>query len=69
MLSSLYEKFQANPDRSIDLYFSPRAPFGKEAQWIQTIPGKGWFSYFRIYGPQAPALDGTWKLPDIELLN
>jgi len=68
-LSSLYEKFQANPDRSIELYFGPRAPVGKEAQWIKTIPGKGWFTYFRIYGPQAPAFDATWNLPDIELVN
>jgi len=30
-----------------------------------TIPGKGWFTYFRIYGPQAPAFDGKWKLHDI----
>jgi len=24
-----------------------------------------WFTYFRIYGPQRPAFDGTWKLNDI----
>ena len=29
------------------------------------IPGKGWSVFFRIYGPQAPASDGTWKLNDI----
>jgi hypothetical protein len=69
VLSSLYDKFQPNPDRSIDLYTGPTAPVGREGQWIKTIPGKGWFSYFRIYGPQSPALDGTWKLPDIELVN
>ena len=34
-----------------------------------TIPGKGWFTYFRIYGPQAPAFDGTWKLNDIEKMK
>ncbi len=68
-LSSLYEKFQPNSDRSMDLYSGPAAPVGKEAQWIKTIPGKGWFDYFRIYHPQAPAFDGTWKLPDIELVN
>jgi len=46
----------------------PTAPVGKEAQWVKTIPGKGWFNYFRIYGPQAAAFDGRWKLPDIELV-
>ena len=37
--------------------------------WVKTIPGKGWFSAFRIYGPQAPAFDGTWKLNDIEMVK
>jgi hypothetical protein len=64
-LGSLHEKFQANPDGSVDIYVGPKAPAGKEGQWIKTIPGKGWFTYFRIYGPQAPAFDGTWKLNDI----
>jgi hypothetical protein len=47
-------------------------PFGRvqaavqEGRWIQTIPGKGWFTYFRIYGPQAAAFDGTWKPGDFE---
>ena len=40
-------------------------PAGKEGMWVKTIPGKGWWSAFRIYGPQAPAFDGTWKLNDI----
>ena len=62
---SLYEKPKPNADGSIDLYFGPKAPAGKEGQWIKTIPGKGWFIYFRIYGPEQPAFDGTWKLSDI----
>jgi hypothetical protein len=49
----------------VTLYFSPAAPAGVAAsRWIQTIPGTGWFVYFRIYGPGAPAFDGTWQLPD-----
>jgi hypothetical protein len=35
-----------------ELYFGPSTPNGKEGQWIQTIPGKGWFVYFRVYGPE-----------------
>ena len=53
------------PDGSIDLYFGPKAPDGKEAQWIKTIAGKGWFAYFRIYGPEGPAFDGLWKPSDM----
>lgn len=45
--------------------FGPKAPAGKEGMWIKTILGKGWWGAFRIYGPQAPAFDGTWKLNDI----
>jgi len=51
---------------SVDLYFGPKAPSGHEDRWIQTLPGKGWFSYFRIYGPQQTAFDGTWKPGDFE---
>lgn len=49
---------------SIDLYFGSKAPAGQEDRWIKTIPNKGWFVYFRIYGPQAAAFDGSWKPGD-----
>jgi hypothetical protein len=64
-IGSINDKPQANPDGSYDIYFGPKAPQGKEHQWIQTIPGKGWFTYFRIYGPEAPVFDGTWRLNNI----
>ncbi|QDK46704.1 DUF1254 domain-containing protein [Bdellovibrio sp. ZAP7] len=52
--------------KEVNLYFGPKAPAGKERYWIQTTPGKGWFAYFRIYGPTAPAFDGTWRPGDFE---
>jgi hypothetical protein len=56
-----------NPDGSVDLYFGPRAPVGKpKSNWIETIPGRGWFTYFRLYGPTQPYFDRSWVLPDIE---
>lgn len=56
-----------NADGSVDLYFGPRAPKGKPASnWIRTIPGRGWFTYFRLYGPTQPYFDRTWVLPDVE---
>jgi len=64
-VGSITSKPQPNPDGSIDIYLGPNAPVGKENQWIKTIPDKGWFVYFRIYGPTAPAFDGTWKLNNI----
>lgn len=51
---------------TVDLYFGPAAPPGKEGRWIKTLPGKGWFVYFRIYGPDKPAFDGSWKPGDFE---
>jgi hypothetical protein len=56
---------QANPDGSVDLYFGPRPPAAGESNWVQTIPGRHWFSYFRLYGPLEPYFDKTWKLGDI----
>ena len=65
-LRSLFEVKDTKDAKSIDLYFGPKAPAGKGDRWIQTIPGKGWFAYFRIYGPQGPAFDGAWRPGDFE---
>lgn len=64
-LRSLIEKPQPSEDGSYDLYFGPTAPARGEGQWIQTIPGKGWYVFLRICGPQESAFDGKWKLHDI----
>jgi len=55
-----------NEDGSVDLYFGATAPEGKEKNWIQTVPGEGFFAYFRFYGPLQSHFDRTWILPDIE---
>lgn len=65
-LRSMFELKDIGGD-SVDLFFGPAAPAGQEGRWIKTIPGKGWFAYFRIYGPQAAAFDGSWKPDDFEL--
>jgi hypothetical protein len=65
-LRSLFELKGKGGSGSLDLYFGPKAPAGHEGEWIQTIPGKGWFTYFRIYGPEAAAFDGSWKPGDFE---
>jgi hypothetical protein len=58
-----------NGDGSVDLYFSPKTPAGFEKNWIPTVPGKTWFTYFRLYGPTEPYFEKTWPLPDIELVK
>ncbi len=55
-----------NPDGSVDLCFGPKAPPGKEANWIQTVPRKGWFVILRLYGPLDPWFDKTWRPGEIE---
>jgi hypothetical protein len=54
---------------SADLYFGPTAPASHADRWIKTVPGKGWFVYFRVYGPQQAAFDGSWKPGDFEELR
>lgn len=55
-----------NADGSTDLYLGPRAPAGKEGNWLATVPGKGYFAVLRLYGPTAAAIDKRWKPGDIE---
>ncbi|MET0530645.1 MAG: DUF1214 domain-containing protein, partial [Microvirga sp.] len=64
-LRSLFELKDLEGD-SVDLHFGPMPPKDGEGRWIQTIPDKGWFVYFRIYGPEKAAFDGTWRPGDFE---
>ncbi len=68
-VSSARKTTQQNPDGSYDVYFGPVAPEGKESNWIQTIPGKGWNMIFRLYGPMEPWFDKTWRPSDPELVK
>ena len=56
-----------NADGSIDLVIGPKSPKGMESNWIQSIPGKSWFAYFRLYGPTEPFFNRTWVLDDLKL--
>jgi len=60
------DKLVYNKDGSVDLYFGPKAPKGKEANWTQTVPNKAWFVLFRLYGPLEPWFKKTWVLNDFE---
>ena len=59
---------QIRPSRTART-FGPTAAVGKEANWIATVPGKGWFAIFRLYGPLDPWFDKTWRPGEIELLK
>jgi hypothetical protein len=55
-----------NPDGSVDIYFSPNIPYEKKSNWIPTNPAGQFEVLFRLYGPQKPFFEKTWKLPDIQ---
>jgi hypothetical protein len=55
-----------NPDGSVDVYFGPSKPAGSNRNYIKTLPGKGWFPYFRFYAPSEAYFDKSWQLNDIE---
>lgn len=55
-----------NADGSVDVYFGPKPPKGKEANWVPTDPKRKFELMFRLYGPEKPLFDKSWKLPDAE---
>jgi hypothetical protein len=68
-ISSRKEDLVKNNDGSVDVYFGPKAPAGKEANWVQTIPDKGWFTYLRFYGPTEAFFDKSWAMTDFEKIG
>ena len=68
-LDTYHEGLATNDDGSIDIYFSPTPPKGKESNWLQTVPGKGWFLALRMYGPLEPWIDQSWRPGEIELVD
>jgi hypothetical protein len=68
--SQSYPSPAAEPtaDGSTTVYFAPEQPDGvARGNWIQTLPGRGWFVLLRIYGPLEPFFDKTWRPSEIEL--
>jgi hypothetical protein len=57
---------QKNPDGSVDIYFGPKAPAGKESNWVPTDAKHQFELLFRLYGPKKELFESTWKLPDVE---
>jgi hypothetical protein len=64
-IDSLSKGLQKNADGSVDIYLGPKELAGQESNWIHTPPEKGWFAWFRFYGPEEPLFDKSWAMPDI----
>jgi hypothetical protein len=54
----------ANPDGSVDLYLGPAAPKGKEKNWIKTIPGRGWWVWFRNKRTFSVVISSRFSVPN-----
>jgi hypothetical protein len=60
---------QPNADGSTTVYFALAQPEGvSRGNWIQTLPGRGWFVWLRLYGPLEPFFDKSWRPGEIELV-
>ena len=65
-VSSQTQGLLVNADGSVDVYFGPKSPAGKEKNWVQTVPGQGWNTILRLYGPLEPWFAKTWRPGEIE---
>jgi hypothetical protein len=63
--SSQIAELQKNSDGSIDIYFGPNAPTGKEANWVPTDPARKFELMARFYAPKKEFFDKVWALPDV----
>ena len=61
------DTMKINKDGSYDIYFSPKAPKGHEANWIPT--GEGFFLLFRLYGPTSKDFFKSWMLADLDRIK
>ncbi|MCG6898366.1 MAG: DUF1254 domain-containing protein [Thiocapsa sp.] len=58
---------EPNADGSATVWFAPEQPKGVgRGNWIQTMPGKGWFVILRLYSPLEPFFDKSWRIGEIE---
>jgi hypothetical protein len=61
-----HDRPAANADGSVDLHVGPTPPPGKQANWLKSVPGKGYFVILRLYGPREAFLSLSWKPSDLE---
>lgn len=64
--SSRDPDLQKSADGSIDIYFGPDAPNGKDRNWVPTDPRHDFELMFRFYVPKQQLFEKAWQLPDTE---
>jgi hypothetical protein len=60
---------QKNADGSTDIFLGPKAPDGKDANWVPTDPNGKFELIFRLYAPTKDFFEKKWTLPDVEKMN
>ena len=63
------KEVQKNEDGSVNIYFGPKAPAGKESNWLPTDPNRRFFLLARFYGPKPEIVNGGFELNDIERID
>lgn len=64
--SSQIPEMAKNADGSVDVYFAPSAPTGKDGNWVPTDPARKFELMFRLYAPKKEFFEKVWVLPDVE---
>jgi hypothetical protein len=64
--SSQMAELQKHADGSVDIYFGPKAPDGKDTNWLPTDPNRKFELMFRLYAPTEALFQKQWILPDVE---
>jgi len=60
----------AGSDGSTTIFIGPKLPSGvADGNWIQSVPGKGYFVCLRLYSPLEPFFDKSWRISEIEPVN
>src|SRR5512132_1509683 len=61
---------EASAGGSTTIWFGPSQPAGVgRGNWIQTMPGKGWFTILRLHSPLEPFFTKEWRPSEIELVR
>lgn len=68
-VASIGEGVKKNADGSVEVFFGAKAPAGKEANWVPVDPSRKFELLFRLYGPEKPLFEKSWKLPDVEKMK
>lgn len=68
-IDSNEKTIKADADGSYTVWFGPKAPSGREGNWVQTRAGKSWQAILRLYAPLEPWFDKSWKPGDFEIVQ